>query len=132
MDGMLEASYWSGKEFRDLDTVFPLLHEVPLWGEMCLNPARLPIDLVTAVPWRDRVLPVVFPVLAPLFGTRHPRACLRDVTFRGRLHAAMIYDDVPIMDYFARLGPDHLLGWMQRRGDDLPFFFQLTREVPKS
>lgn len=129
MDGMLEAAYWQGKEFRDVDTVFPLIHIVPLWGEMRLNPARLPIDLVTALPWRDRFLPFAFPLLAPFFATQRPRACLRHVGFRGRSHAAMIYDGLPIIDYFACLEPDLMLGWMQRRGDPQPFFFSLRRET---
>ncbi|MEM6579035.1 MAG: GXWXG domain-containing protein, partial [Pseudomonadota bacterium] len=128
MEGMLSAAYWHGKEFRDDETVFPLVHNVPVWGEMRLNPARLPIDLVTALPARDRLLPLVFPVLAPFFRTTRPRARLRCVTFRERTHAAMIYDGLPIIDYFACLAPDVRLGWMQRRGDDQPFFFRLTRE----
>ncbi|MEL7014313.1 MAG: DUF4334 domain-containing protein [Pseudomonadota bacterium] len=128
MDGMLEAAYWSGKEFRDADTVFPLLHNVPLWGELRLHPARLPIDLVIGLPMRDRLLPFVFPILAPFFATRHPTARLRDVHFRGRAHAAMIYDHLPMIDYFAQISPDLVLGWMDRRGAARPFFFSLMRE----
>ena len=32
MDGMLESSYWYGKEFRGPEEVFPLIHEIPIWG----------------------------------------------------------------------------------------------------
>lgn len=129
MDGMLSSAYWYGKEFEDTDRVFPLIHAVPFWGEMRINPGLLPIGLVTALPLRVRLLPFLFPVVAPFVQTRHPKARLRSVTFRGRSHAAMIYDDLPIIDYFACLEPNHLLGWMDRRDDPAPFFFRLTREA---
>lgn len=128
MDGMLEAAFWHGKDFQSCDRVFPLVHNVPFWGEMRLHPARLPIRLVTALPYRDRLLPRVFPVLAPFFRTTTPTASLREVVFRGRVHAAMIYDDLPIIDYFAVLGADERMGCMQRQGDQHPFFFRLLRE----
>ncbi|MEM6482538.1 MAG: GXWXG domain-containing protein [Pseudomonadota bacterium] len=129
MDGMLEAASWTGKEFCDASTVFPLLHHLPLRGEVRLNPARLPIGLVMGLPARDKILPIVFPFLAPLFMTKRPAATLRHVGFRGRAHAAMVYDALPIIDYFASLSPDTVLGWMERRGDSRPFFFKLTREM---
>ncbi|MEM9726276.1 MAG: GXWXG domain-containing protein [Pseudomonadota bacterium] len=131
MDGLLEASYWYGKAFRDADDVDPLIHKAPLWGEMRLNPALLPVRLVTHLPLRDPLLSLSFPLLAPLFRTGRSRARLRVIDFRGRPHAAMLYDNKPINDVFARLGPDEMLGWMDFKGMERPYFFRLIRETSR-
>jgi hypothetical protein len=72
-----------------------------------------------------RVLRVVLPLLA----TRRARAKLRTVQFRGRVTAAMVYDEVPIRDVFRRLDRDSVLGLMEAQGMERPFFFVLRREV---
>lgn len=128
MDGMLESSYWYGKSFEGPDAVHPLVHKVPLWGKVSVNPALLPIKLSTYLPLRDILAPVLFPILVPLIRTSKPKARLRTISFRGRQHAAMCYDAKPINDVFASLGPDSVLGWMDFKGMDQPYFFKLHRE----
>ncbi|MEM6727992.1 MAG: GXWXG domain-containing protein [Pseudomonadota bacterium] len=127
MEGLLAASRWHGKRFEGRDAVHPLVHDVPLWGKRSLNPALLPLDFITKLPGRDTLLRATFPLLAPLFFTRRPRARLRTLSFRGRAHAAMCYDAKPIHDVFARIDEGKVLGWMERKGDARPYFFTLTR-----
>lgn len=128
MNGMLGACYWHGKRFEGPDAVHPLVHHVPIWGECSFNPGLLPLRLLMALPLRDRLLSLTTPVLAPLLSTRKPKARLRMIAFRGRLHAAMCYDARPINDVFARVDADRVMGWMDFKGMEEPFFFRLIRE----
>lgn len=128
LDGLLEASYWHGKVFEDADRVHPLVHRVPALGEISVNPALLPIGFVMSLPARDKISPWLFPLLVPFLRTRKPRARLRDAMFRGRCHAAMVYDDKPIIDIFVEMEPDKMLGWMDFRAFEKPFFFTLTKD----
>lgn len=128
MDGMLESSYWHGKVFEGPEAVHPLIHNMPLWGRVSVNPAMLPMKLATVLPLRDTLAPFLFPVLAPLVRTSRPRARLRNVEFRGRQHAAMVYDAKAIIDVFAQYDNDSLLGWMDSKGMEQPYFFKLFRE----
>jgi hypothetical protein len=41
----------------------------------------------------------------------------------------MLYDNLPIIDVFRRLDANSLLGLMDARGLEQPFFFTLQREV---
>jgi hypothetical protein len=41
----------------------------------------------------------------------------------------MVYDNLPIIDVFRRLDANSLLGLMDARGLDQPFFFTLQREA---
>jgi hypothetical protein len=62
-----------------------------------------------------------------LLATRRSRARLRMLQFRGRVTAAMVYDDVPIQDVFRRIDEDTVLGLMDCKGMERPFFFVLRR-----
>ena len=128
MDGMLAASYWYGKRFEGPDAVHPLVHRIPFWGERSVNPGLLPIRLLMALPLRDAILPLVVPLIAPLVSTARPRARLRTLSFRGRMHAAMCYDAHPIHDIFAVIDDSTLMGWMDYKGMERPYFFELSRE----
>ena len=63
----------------------------------------------------------------PLLATSAPRARVRDLEVRGVVTAALLYDHLPVVDAFRRVGPDELLGLMDRRGDTQPFVFRLRR-----
>ncbi len=128
MDGMLEATRWHGKKFDGPDAVHPLVHRGLGGGLYCVNPALLAIRATTAMPFRDAILRAVFPLAGPLLATRRHRARLRSILFRGRLHAAMLYDAKPINDVFARIDDDRVMGWMDFKGMEQPYFFRLIRE----
>jgi len=56
------------------------------------------------------------------------KARLREVSFRGRSSAAMVYDTQPIIDCFRRIDADRVLGLMDVKGSPADFYFHLTRD----
>ncbi|GAC1471441.1 MAG: hypothetical protein PVSMB5_20050 [Ktedonobacteraceae bacterium] len=51
------------------------------------------------------------------------------VEYRGQVSASMIYDNLPICDAFRRIDHDTLLGIMDLKGVEQPFFFKLRRDM---
>jgi hypothetical protein len=128
MDGLLETYRWWGKAFRSADDVDPLLFEGRDGTVRALDPRRLPLA-VAANGWapRWRAAGALTALAHPLLATGAPRARLRDMEVRGVVTAAMVYDHLPVVDAFRRVGDSELLGLMDRRGDRVPFLFRLTR-----
>lgn len=128
MDGLLEPSGWWGKQFDDVDHVHPLLFEAASGAVYPVSPRRLPLGLAGRVSPAQlgRARPVSSR-LRPLLETRRHQARLRDVAFRGVVSAAMVYDDLPIIDAFRRVDPDTLLGVMDYRRHPAPYVFVLAR-----
>ena len=60
--------------------------------------------------------------------TAKPRARLRMVEYRGTVGAAMVYDDIAVIDHFRRLDENTVLGAMDQRGSEQTFFFLLERD----
>jgi hypothetical protein len=61
------------------------------------------------------------------------RGSLWMVEFRGELTAALVYDEQPVLDHFKAVGPDSLLGVMDRSQDreaDVWLYFWLDRIDP--
>lgn len=131
LDGLLEAWHWRGKRFDSLEEVHPLVFEGPGGDEVHVDPSRLPIGLLRAR-WVGRLAPLggLFPWLSPLVSTRASAARLRGTLHRGKVSAAMVYDALPIVDVFRRLDGQSLLGVMDCKGMEQPFFFVLRREAP--
>jgi hypothetical protein len=131
LDGLLEAYGWYGKAFIDADTVHPLLFRDGQGAVHPLNPRLMPIGMAAR---QARLLHhpaarAAFGLCRPLLRTRRPAARLRPVEHRGVVSAAMIYDALPIIDHLRAAGPDTLLGLMDLRGLDRPFFFLLRRDA---
>lgn len=127
-DGLLTASGWYGKQFEDTENVHPLLFAAG--GDIfAVEPrsvafgfaARFPSQAVAA----GRKL---LSVLRPVLRTRKPRARLRNVEYRGKVGAAMIYDHLPIIDVFRRVDENTLVGVMDSRNIEQPYFFVLRRD----
>lgn len=55
-------------------------------------------------------------------------AQLREIRFRGKVSASLIYDQQPIMDYFRKVSDNVLLGLGDIKGKPTDFFFYLIRE----
>ncbi|MFD1811819.1 DUF4334 domain-containing protein [Rhodococcus gannanensis] len=132
MDGMLDASGWWGKQFVDAETVHPLLFPAAdgrsLWA---LDPARIPFNLLMhpIVPsFEGKDLSKLVTLTRPAVATRKPKARLRTTHFRGTDTATMIYDAHPINDVFRRISDTTVIGWMDLRGSERPYFFSLTRD----
>lgn len=133
LDGLLEAWHWQGKRFDSLEEVHPLVFTGPGGGPVRVDPSRLPIGLLRA-PWVGRLAPLggLFPWLAPLVSTRASAARLRATLHRGKVSAAMVYDALPIVDVFRRLDGQTLLGVMDCKGMEQPFFFLLRRQAAEA
>jgi hypothetical protein len=129
MDGMLEAFGWYGKEFIDRDHVHPLLFTDNKGKRFALDPQRLPFNLALHAPFLKNEL-VHQAMLTTHFAlqTRRSKARVRMLEYRGRVSAAMIYDNLPIIDSFRLLDHDTLLGAMDFKGMDQPFLFRLRRD----
>ncbi|MET0342630.1 MAG: DUF4334 domain-containing protein [Polyangiales bacterium] len=54
-------------------------------------------------------------------------AQLREMAFGGKVSAALIYDQQPIMDYFRKVTDDVIIGLGDVKGKPTDFFFHLTR-----
>lgn len=127
LDGMLEAFGWVGKEMRDAQTAFPLLFELG-GAVVAIEPKYLPVRW--AARWRmqrSRWAPAAFRIMRPLLRTARPSARLRMMECRGRSSATMVYDALPICDAFRRVDDRCLLGLMDCRYFEAPFFFVLER-----
>ncbi len=131
LDGILDASGWWGKEFIDADVVNPLLYGGDngsrLWA---CHPARIPLKTLLKLPRplrTSRVLAVYMSACRPVLQTQRPTARLRTVTYRGQPTAAMVYDHLPIIDAFRRIADDVVIGAMDYRHCQKPYFFALQR-----
>ena len=133
LDGLLPLYGWIGKRFRGLDEVDPLVFEHN-GVERALDPGKLPLGLALALPRMARTEAAVagFRLMQPLLAASVPKARLRAVALEGVVSAAMIYDDLPIIDYFRRISPTRLIGRMEFRRTRSPFFFTLVRRSPSA
>ena len=132
MDGLLTAAGWYGKRFLDEESADPLLFYTAGRSEaFAVDPAKVPAQLMT---FESLPLPSTpglhWIVLGarPVLQTQQPKARLRMVEARGRVSAAMIYDDLPIIDHFRRVDDATLIGMMDMRGMGRPYFFLLRRD----
>lgn len=127
-DGLLTASGWYGKQFDGPEAVHPLLFSGG--GQVfAVDPRKLPLGLAGRVPLSlIAVGGKLINVLEPVLRTTQPRARLRNLLYRGKTSAAMIYDHVPIIDVFRRVDDQTLLGVMDQRDVDQPYFFVLQRD----
>ncbi|MCX4091201.1 DUF4334 domain-containing protein [Nocardia sp. alder85J] len=127
--GVLVGSGWYGKQFDDADRVQPLLFAGPDKVVFPVDPRRAPLGLAGRVPLVTlRLARAALPLLRPVLRARAPRARLRDLEFRGKVGAAMVYDHLPIIDMFRWVDDDTLLGVMDLRGMTAPYFFTLRRD----
>ena len=134
-DGLLENCHWHGKRFESDEQVHPLVFRRRNGDLISLEPRLLTPGLnwllsqpFLAKPLGNPLVGRLFQLLMPLLATRHSRARLRITRHRGQESAAMIYDHAPIVDCFRRLDANTLLGVMDLKGMQQPFFFLLRRE----
>ncbi len=129
MDGLLENYAWYGKEFLDPDHVHPLIFSDGGGKLFKVNPALMPMGLALNFPVLKRgFMRSVFRLGRPILSTRKTGARLRLISHRGKLSATMAYDALPIHDVFRKIDKDTLLGLMDYKGMEQPFFFVLRRD----
>jgi hypothetical protein len=126
LDGVLERLGWFGKRFDDDERVHPLVFRAGR-GLITVNPALVPLGLVLRVTPLLRTAPAAaaFAAVRPLTRTRRPRARLREVRYRGVVSAALVYDDLPVIDAFRAVGDGSVLGAMDAREMTEPYLFAL-------
>lgn len=129
MDGILEAYRWYGKEFIDDERVHPLIFEGANGSTFYVDPSKMPLGLATRfrVP-RGAAAVKMFQATSLLLRTTEPKARMRMCEYRGKVTGTMIYDDIPVLDIFRKVDASTMLGVMDLRGVDRPFFFLLRRE----
>ena len=132
LDGMLAASGWWGKHFRDSESVHPLLFPTGdgtgLWA---LNPALAfaGLGVATKIPaLKKQSFAGPIAALKPALRARGPKARLRTTRYRGVDTATMLYDQLPINDVFRQIDDATVLGAMDLRGIKAPYFFVLHRD----
>ena len=129
MNDLLKVSGWHGKIFEDMNNVHPLVHKGLFGGKYCINPALLPMKLAIKLPFLSILTPLFLVIFKPLISTKKPKAQLRMTEFRSKISATMLYDAKPINDVFRKIDENTLLGLMDHKGDETPFFFKLTKET---
>lgn len=130
LNGLLELFGWYGKEFIDQDQVHPLLFSDSHGQPFALDPQRLPVSLALKIPIpRIPLLRQAFLAVSFALRTKKPKARVRMIEYRSKVSASMIYDNLPIYDTFRLIDADTLLGIMDMKGVEQPFFFKLHREL---
>lgn len=125
LDGVLEATGWYGKEFRDEESVHPLMfYKANMKDLFVVNPALVTLSI--PVP-KSKVAHWLMLLIKPFIQTKKHKARLRMMRFRGKESATMVYDRKPINDVFRKIDEDTVLGLMDLKGDKNPFFFILRR-----
>lgn len=128
MDGLLENYAWYGKEFIDADNVHPLLFETGSGKLFIVNPALMPMGLALTQQWlKLPFMRLLFRAFRFLISTKKTKARLRMTELRGKSTATMCYDSLPIHDVFRKVDENTVMGYMDFKHMDDPFFFALRR-----
>ena len=129
LEGLLERYGWYGKEFVDAETVHPLIFQDKRGALFKVDPRKVPMAIAPRMPRiGGGLVRSALSALEPLMSTSKPRARLRNLEYRGKVSATMIYDHLPIQDVFRHVDADTVLGVMDQRGDERPYFFVLRRD----
>lgn len=131
LDGVLEACGWHGKRIANGEEVHPLIFRTGGGQLIALDAARawpfvrpllgsalLRLPLTTALARRA----------LPLLRTRRSCARLRLVGDGASPTVAIVYDRIPVIDVLRRVDAHTLLGRMDLKGMEQPYFFLLARE----
>lgn len=127
MDGMLKHSNWYGKMFLSMEEVHPLLFYTHNQRSIySVNPSRIDINLGIKL-LKSPIVQLLVRFAKPFIRTRKTHARLRMVEFRNKVTAAMVYDRVEIIDFFAKMSETRVLGIMDMKRKE-PYVFILERD----
>lgn len=103
---------WVGKDFFSLDHVDPVIvnpnGKRESWGKWGFATVRATYSFLYASP-----------VLA--------RLQLKEIVYRGKVTATMVYDERPVFDYFRWVDENTILGIMEGKPLDGPFYFYIVK-----
>lgn len=134
LDGLLEAANWYGKEFVSPDCAHPLLfldmhrNIFKVAPNSVVMPALIHLALRLPIPKTGAIKPL-YTFLNSLQKTDESQARLRMMEYRNQLTATMIYDHLPIHDVFKKVDDNTMLGLMDYKALEQPFFFVLRRST---
>ncbi len=127
MEGLLECSGWYGKLFENEESVHPLLisslNKKRLYA---INPLLIPLGINFP---KIKALRVVLALLKPILKTKKGKARMRMIDYRGKVTGTMAYDQKAIFDHFAKIDENTMLGVMDLKGSEKPYFFVLERDA---
>lgn len=127
MDGLLIAIGWYGKRFKNENEVHPLV--VGEGGKFSIVPLPILIRLSLNFPiFRKPFMRPSNVLVTKMIQTKKSEARLRMIDYRGKTSATMIYDRMPIHDHFRRLDDNTVMGLMDFKWTEEPYFFTLSRE----
>ena len=127
MDGLLETIGWYGKEFISPDCVHPLLFsDKNKLYKVDPNPTVFNLGFSIDLPQKETLKPL-YSAMSKLLKIEESKASVRMMEYRGKLSATMMYDYLPINDVFRRVDDNTLLGLMDFKRMEQPFFFILNR-----
>ncbi len=126
MDGLLVPSGWYGKSFINAEEVHPLVFFGKGKKELyAVNPRNIPLDMKFP---KSNFLGTLMKLARPFLQTKKSKARLRMVEHRGKMTATMIYDDKAIYDHFAIIDEHTVLGCMDMKGVEQPYFWVMERD----
>ncbi|MDR0307244.1 MAG: DUF4334 domain-containing protein [Chitinispirillales bacterium] len=125
MDGLLTAVRWYGKKFQQDGGIHPLLYKGINGKVYSVNASEIPFKTIMTFPrW---IIKILFFFFAPLIRTKNPCTQYWNVEYRGKITGAMVWDELPIVEIFARIDSNTLLGVTVIKGISDPYFFTLTK-----
>ncbi|MEM9460445.1 MAG: DUF4334 domain-containing protein [Myxococcota bacterium] len=126
MDGLLTPSGWYGKLFLSNEDVHPLMFFGSDQKELySVNPKFIPTSF--QIP-KTELLGTLLGMARVVLETNESKARLRNVEYRGRVSATMVYDEKPVNDIFVKIDDNRVMGAMDLKGQPLPYFFVLERD----
>lgn len=134
LDGVLENLAWFGKRFQPDLKADALLFQFTPGSLVPLEPAAFPIRLaIRLAPLaRTKLARAIFPRLQQVLRAHGTTAMLTLRMVDGEETAAMVYDKLPIADYFRRVDENEVAGMMVVDGDERRYFFRLRKVDPSS
>jgi hypothetical protein len=128
MDGLLEATNWYGKEFITPDCVHPLLFLDNNDRIFKVAPNLMGMNLALRFPIaKSKAIEPLLNFMVSTFKTEKSQARIRMMEHRQKISATMIYDTLPIHDIFRKIDDNTVLGLMDFKRMEQPFFFLLNR-----
>ena len=129
IEGALATSGWYGKEFRDAESVHPLVYyaDKNRTKTFQINPMLTSFHPLLINLMKKNYAHSIVRAVKWLVGTKRYTARLRMQEYRGKVSATMIYDALPICDVFRKIDDNRVLGVMDLRGMEEPYFFMLER-----
>lgn len=128
MEGLLPASNWYGKRFINEEHVQPLVFQKGNGELFAGNPGLMPLSInYGKLP--DTFITIALRIFRPLIKTKKSWARLRQIQYRGKVSAAMVYDQKSIIDLFRKVDEDTLIGVMDIKNffPGKSYFFVLRR-----